>query len=200
MKKITVDQYADLITKAYENPIEIQAFEIEKTKVGRVALVLGFRKDEYDECDDYANFVIKVNDEKYALFKKVAVYRGSSNKYDEWIDVLETEEPATDEFEFEVSRINEKAEELIEEINNDDEILKNEFDDYDSNYYFTMMDEDDKVIDAKSFKTWAEMKDYYDRVWSERYSKCLDDESDEFRYEIKCGGFRLPCCFQGRLI
>ena len=79
MKKITIDQYVDLITKAYENPIGIQVFEIEKTKVGRVALVLGFRKDEYDECDDYENFVIKVNGEKYALFEKVAVYRGSSN-------------------------------------------------------------------------------------------------------------------------
>ena len=200
MKKITVNQYVDLITKSYESPIGIQVFEIEKTKVGRVALVLGFREDEDDECDDYGNFVIKVNGKKYALFEKVAVYRGYSVRYDEWIDVLETEEPATDEFEFEVSRINEKAEELIEKINNDDEIFKDEFDDYDSAYYFRMMDKDDKVIDVKSFRTWAEMKDYYDRVWSKRYSKCLDEESYEFIYEIECGGFRLPCCLQSRLV
>ena len=199
MKKVTVNQYVDLITKAYENPIEAQVFEIETTKVGRVALVLGFRKDNDDECDDYGNFVIKVKGKKYALFEKVAVYRGFSSSYNEWTDVLETEEPATDEFEFEVSRINEEAEELIEKINNE-EILKDKFDDYDSNYYFTMMDEDDKVIDAKSFRTWAEMKDYYDRVWSERYSKCLDEESDEFYCEIKCGGFRLPCGLQSRLV
>lgn len=200
MKKITVNQYVDLITKAYESPAGIQVFEIEKTKVGRVALVLGFREDEDDECDDYGNFVIKVNGKKYALFEKVAVYRGFSIRYDEWIDVLETEEPATDEFEAEVSCINEKAEELIEKINNDDEIFKDEFGDYDSDYYFTMMDKDGKVIDAKSFRTWAEMKDYYDRVWSKRYSKCLDEESYEFNYEIKCGGFRLPCCLQSRLV
>ena len=200
MKKITVNQYVDLITKAYESPVGIQVFEIEKTKVGRVALVLGFRKDEDDECDDYGNFVIEVNGKKYALFEKVAMYRGFSIRYDEWIDVLETEEPATDEFEFEVSRINERAEELIEKINNDDEIFKDEFDDYDSDYYFTMMDKDDKVIDAKRFRTWAEMKDYYDRVWGKRYSKCLDEESDELSYEIECGGFRLPCCLQSRLV
>lgn len=199
MKKITVNQYVDLITKAYESPAGIQVFEIEKTKVGRVALVLGFREDEDDECDDYGNFVIKVNGKKYALFEKVAVYRGFSIRYDEWIDALETEEPATDEFEVEVSCINEKAEELIEKINND-EIFKDEFGDYDSDYYFTMMDKDGKVIDAKSFRTWAEMKDYYDRVWSKRYSKCLDEESYEFNYEIKCGGFRLPCCLQSRLV
>lgn len=200
MKKITVNQYVDLITKAYESPAGIQVFEIEKTKVGRVALVLGFREDEDDECDDYGNFVIKVNGKKYALFEKVAVYRGFSTRYDEWIDALETEEPATDEFEVEVSCINEKAEELIEKINNDDEIFKDEFGDYDSDYYFTMMDKDGKVIDAKSFRTWVEMKDYYDRVWSKRYSKCLDEESDEFNYEIECGGFRLPCCLQSRLV
>lgn len=204
--KITVNQYADLITRTYENPREIQVFEIEKTKVGRVALVLGFREDEDDECDDYGNFVIKVNGKKYALFGKVAVYRGLSGKYDEWIDVLETEEPVTDELEAETLDVSDKAEELIEKINNGDinnddiDISQDEFKGYDSEYKFIMMDKDYKIIDTKKFRTWAEMKEYFDRVWKKRYEKCLDEETFDFNYEIECGGFGLPPCFASRLI